>query len=64
MIWVDESKLVVHVVEAAEPCTQDPCPWYGPPPKNARYVIEANAGFAKQQGVMRGTKLKFTLRVS
>ena len=64
VIWVDESKLVVHVVEAAEPCIQDPCPWYGPPSKNARYVIEANAGFAKREGVVPGTKLKFTLRIS
>ena len=64
VIWVDESKLVVHVVEAAEPCSQDPCPWYGPPSRNARYVIEANAGFAKREGVVPGTKLKFTLRIS
>jgi len=64
VIWVDESKLVVHVVEGADPCSQDPCPWYGPPPQNARYVIEANAGFAKRQGVVPGTKLTFTLRVS
>jgi len=64
VIWVDESKLVVHVVEAVEPCSQDPCPWYGPPSQNARYVIEANAGFAKRQGVVPGTKLKFILRIS
>ena len=63
VIWIDESKMVVHVVEGVEPCSQDPCPWYGPPPRNARYVIEANAGFTKRAGVVPGTKLKFTLRM-
>ena len=63
VIWVDESKQVIHVVRGAEPCSQDPCPRYGPPPENARYVIETNAGFAKRERVVPGTKLKFTLKM-
>ena len=63
VIWIDESKLIVHIVEGAEPCSQDPCPWYGPPPRNARYVVEANAGFAKREKIELGMQLKFTLRM-
>lgn len=63
VIWVDESKVVVHVLEHAEPCSLDPCPWYGPPPRNARYVIETNAGFVRQEQIEPGTQLKFTLRM-
>lgn len=64
VIWVDESKIVVHVVEKAPPCTASRCPWYGPPPQDARYVIEANAGFVKQAKVVIGAHLKFTMYVS
>ncbi len=64
VIWVDESKIVVHVVEKAPPCIESRCPWYGPPPQNARYVIEANAGFVEQAKVAIGAQLKFTMYVS
>jgi len=63
MIWVDESRHVVHTVEGADPCTQDPCPLYGPSPENARYVIQTSAGFVKQEGLVPGMELKFTLRL-
>lgn len=63
IMWVNESKHVVHVVENVPPCTDDPCPWYGPPPENARYVIESNQGFIKQGGVFTGDELKFALRL-
>jgi uncharacterized membrane protein (UPF0127 family) len=63
VIWVDESKVVVHVVEKAPPCIESRCPWYGPPPQDARYVIEANAGFVEQAKVAIGAQLTFTLFV-
>ncbi len=63
IIWVDESKVVVHVIEAAPPCSSDPCPWYGPPPNNARYVIETDAGFVNREKVEPGMQLKFILRM-
>ncbi len=63
MIWVDESRHVVHLVERADPCPQDPCPLYGPPPENARYVIQTAAGFLKQERLAPGAELKFTLRL-
>ena len=62
LIWVDESKHIVYVKEAAPPCMENPCPWYGPPPKNARYVIEANTGFVQKSEATVGTELVFALR--
>lgn len=63
IIWADESRHVVHVVNNADPCPQEPCPFYGPPPENARYVIETSAGFATGNHVEPGMELKFTLRL-
>ena len=63
MIWVDASRHVVHLVESADPCPQDPCPWYGPPPGKARYVIQTAAGFLKRERLVPGAELKFTLRL-
>jgi len=63
MIWVDESRHVVYLVEGADPCPQDPCPLYGPPPENARYVIQTPAGFIRQEGLVPGMELRFTLRL-
>ena len=63
IIWADESRHVVHFVRDAEPCPRDPCPLYGPPPENARYVIETAAGFLALEHVTPGMELKFTLRL-
>ncbi len=61
IIWVDESKIVVHVEKNVPPCFDNPCTWYGPPPKDARYILEANAGFIAREKVAVGHQLKFTL---
>jgi hypothetical protein len=61
VIWADESRHVVHLVERAQPCEKDPCPAYGPPPENARYVIETEAGFIAREKLSTGVELKFTL---
>jgi uncharacterized membrane protein (UPF0127 family) len=63
IVWLDDARRVVHLVEGAKPCTEDPCPAYGPPAANARYVIETNAGFIKEEGLAPGAELKFTLRL-
>ena len=63
VIWADASRHVVHLVERAEPCAADPCPAYGPPPEDARYVIETEAGFIKREKLSTGVELKFTLRL-
>lgn len=64
VIWADESRHVVHLVERAAPCEKDPCPAYGPPPENARYVIETEAGFIKREQLTTGVELKFTLKLA
>lgn len=63
MIWADESRHVVQVIERAPPCPQDPCPYFGPPPEKVRYLIQAPVGFAQESQVVPGVELKFTLRL-
>lgn len=63
LIWVDESKHVVYIVETAVPCASDPCDWYGPPPERARYLLEANSGFVDRAQVSNGQELVFALRL-
>ncbi len=63
IVWVDESHHVVHLLEHADPCSKDPCPFYGPPPEAARYVLQAPAGFIKKAGVGKGDELKYVLRM-
>lgn len=63
MIWLDESRHVVHIVDRVPACPGDPCPLYGPSQEQARYVIQANAGFAQQEQLSNGAELKFALRM-
>jgi hypothetical protein len=64
MIWIDESRHVVSITENVPPCRQESCPWYGPASESVRYLIQAEAGFAKRQGLTAGGELKYTLRMS
>ena len=59
MFWTDTTGKVVWIAESVPPCQADPCPEY-PPKAVASYVIETNAGFARQHGVKVGDVL--TLR--
>jgi uncharacterized membrane protein (UPF0127 family) len=61
VIWVDESKIVVHLEKDVPPCSVNPCTWYGPPPNDARYILETNAGFIAREKVAVGNQLKFIL---
>jgi hypothetical protein len=63
ILWVDESHHVVHLLEHAEPCAEDPCPLFGPPPEAVRYVIQAESGFIKKAGVAKSDELKYALRM-
>ena len=63
LIWVDESKQVVHLVHEAQPCDEPKCPRFGPPPQNARYIIETSAGFIRRADVQIGQKLSFALHM-
>lgn len=61
LIWVDESKRIVHIMERVPPCETDPCPRHGPPPSDARYIVQTTAGLVAQQSITLGMELKFTL---
>lgn len=63
MLWVDESRHIVDILEDVPPCAQDPCPLYGPPSAPVRYLIEADAGSVRRKGIATGMELKFTLRM-
>lgn len=63
LIWVDESKRIVHLVRNAEPCNEDQCPRFGPPPEHARYIIETSAGFIQGANVQIGHELTFALHM-
>jgi uncharacterized membrane protein (UPF0127 family) len=60
MIWLDENGRVVHLEESVPPCKKDPCPTYSPM-RRARYVVEINAGQARQEQALVGATLVFTL---
>jgi uncharacterized membrane protein (UPF0127 family) len=60
MVWLDETKQVVHVAEAVPPCKADPCPVYEPL-RRARYVIELNAGQARREKAVVGSTIRFEL---
>ncbi len=59
MIWLNEKKEVVHLVEKAPPCSADPCPQYGPTDRVALYVLEINAGLARKERLKLGSRLHF-----
>ena len=60
IVWLDESRKVVHLAESVPPCRKDPCPVYQPM-QRAAFVVEMNAAQAKQEKVVRGATLEFTL---
>jgi uncharacterized membrane protein (UPF0127 family) len=60
IVWLDEERRVVHVAEAVPPCKADPCPVYTPM-KKAAYVVEINAGQARREKAILGSRLEFAL---
>ncbi|MDD5146456.1 MAG: DUF192 domain-containing protein [Candidatus Pacebacteria bacterium] len=56
MIWINQNKEVVFIVENVQPCVQDFCPSINPD-INASYVLELNAGTANKIGLKVGDTL-------
>jgi uncharacterized membrane protein (UPF0127 family) len=60
MVWMDENRKVVEVVDNVPPCKKDPCPSYGGMQRSL-YVLELNAGQARREKVTLGATIDFTL---
>lgn len=60
IVWLDEDRRIVHVAESVPPCKADPCPAYEPL-RRALYVLELNAGQARQEGAIVGATISFQL---
>lgn len=58
IIWVGSDSRIVDVFENAQPCKTSDCPIMSPQEK-ARWVIEANSGFAKKNNIMIGQAVVF-----
>lgn len=58
IIWINKNKEVVYIEKNVQPCKNDPCPVYGPD-KEAKYVLEINAGQADQATIQINDKLSF-----
>ena len=56
MVFVGSDLTINEIKENIPPCTADPCPVY-PSINPAQYVIELNAGFAKQNHLKVGQKI-------
>ena len=60
ILWLDEDGRIVHVAEAVPPCKADPCPSYEPL-RRASYVVEINAGQAREENARVGEVVSFEL---
>jgi uncharacterized membrane protein (UPF0127 family) len=60
ILWLDEGGRVVHQAEAVPPCTAEPCPVYQPL-RRAAYVVELNAGQARREKAVLGSRVSFRL---
>jgi hypothetical protein len=60
ILWLDETRRIVHLAEAVPPCRADPCPTYRPL-RRAAYVVELNAGQARREQATVGTRVSFEL---
>ncbi len=58
ILWLNTDHEIIYVSENTPPCTQDPCPQYGPD-VNTRYAIEMQAGTIKRERLKVGTKFPF-----
>jgi len=60
ILWLDDQGKVVHVAEKVPPCKVEPCPVYQPL-QRASYVVELNAGQARKEKAVVGSRVEFRL---
>lgn len=58
MIWINSNKEVVYIEKNVQPCEADPCLTYGPD-KEAKYVLEINAGQSDLANIQINSKASF-----
>jgi uncharacterized protein len=58
MVWIDDTKRVVHIAQNVPPCRADPCPSYDPNVP-ARFVLELAAGQAAAHRLRVGDFVQF-----
>ena len=58
MIWMDDTRKIVHIEHNVPPCAADPCPRYQPH-YEALYVLEVNAGYAAALGLQLNDQAEF-----
>jgi uncharacterized protein len=58
MIWIDSDRRIAAIVPDVPPCRVADCPSY-PPNAIAQYVLEVDAGVAKQHGLKTGDAVRF-----
>ncbi|MBI4150659.1 DUF192 domain-containing protein [Candidatus Woesearchaeota archaeon] len=63
IIFLDESMTVVEIKANIPPCDKDPCPTY-PTNKPAKYVVEVEAGFAKEHNLFPGVRMTTNVDVT
>lgn len=56
IIWIDKAEQVVYIEKRAQPCKSDICQSYNTN-KDAKYVLEINAGLSSELGINLGDKL-------
>ncbi len=59
IMWLDQTKTVIHVVKDASPETGEDLVYV--PPKEARYVMEVPAGSTTERGIKAGDKATFKI---
>jgi len=62
IIWLDANKNIVFIKENAEPCKEGELCETIKPVKPALYVLEVNAGQAKEAGLKIGDNLTFNFK--
>jgi len=60
IIYIDAGGRVVSIAEKTTPYSEAPLPSAGP----AQYVLEVNAGFAREHGVGPGTRIELPEGIS
>lgn len=58
MFWISSKDRIVHIEKSAPPCKSSLCNIYEPS-TISKYVLETNAGFAKEYNLYEGNKIEF-----